>query len=81
MKYYKYTTEGEVQTASSNIYNLNTSQPLNPRTTIYSYPWYTNGTDWVLEVNGFIPTGSILDGVESITPEEAEQQGYIQNNI
>lgn len=81
MKYYKYTTEEEVKTASFNIEDLNTTQPLNQRVTIYSYPWYTNGTDWVLEVNGLIPTGSVLNGVESITSEEALQQGYIQSDI
>ena len=81
MKYYKYTTEEEVQKASSDIYNLNTTQPLNQRTTIYSYPWYTNGTNWVLGVNDSIPTGDILVGVEWITQEEAEQQGYVPNNI
>ncbi len=81
MKYYKYTTEEEVQKASSDIYNLNTSQPRNQRTTIYSYPRYTNGTNWVLGVNDSIPTGDILIGIEWITQEEAEQQGYVSNNI
>ena len=81
MKYYKYPTESEVKMASSDIYDLYAWQTPAQRGTIYSYPWYTNGTDWVLAVDGSIPKRSVLFGVEWITQEEAEEQGYITSDL
>ena len=81
MKYYKYITEDEARMASADIYDLYAWQPPDQRGTVYSYPWYTNGTDWVLAVDGSIPTRSVLIGVEWITQAEAEAQGYLSSPI
>ncbi len=81
MKYYKYPTEDEAQMASCDIYDLYAWQPPADRGTKYSYPCYTNGVDWVLAVDGSIPTRSVLIGVEWITQEEAEAQGYLPDDI
>mgnify|MGYP003680163214 CR=1 FL=1 len=71
MKYYKYITESEVKMASCDIYDLYAWQP----------PEDTNGTDWVLAVDDSIPTRSVLIDVSWITPQEAEEQGYISNDL
>ncbi len=81
MKYYKYLTEGEVQMASCDIYDLYAWQPPADRNTKFSYPWYTNGIDWVLAVDESIPTRSVLIDVKWITQEEAEKEGYISNDL
>jgi len=81
MKYYKYITESEVKMASCDIYDLYAWQSPEERGTKYSYPWYTNGTDWVLAVDDSIPTRSVLIDVSWLTPQEAEEQGYISNNL
>lgn len=81
MKYYKYPTEDEARMSSCDIYDLYAWQPPDERGSKYAYDWYTNGTDWVLAVDGSIPTRSVLIGVEWITQEEAEAQGYLPNEI
>lgn len=77
MKYYKYQTEDEARMASEDIYDLYAWQPVDQRQSQYAYGWKTNGTDWVLVVNGSIPTRSVLIGVEWITQKEAKEQGYL----
>jgi hypothetical protein len=77
MKYYKYATEAEARMASCDIYDLYAWQPFEERQSKYAYGWRTNGTDWVMVVDGTIPTRSVLIGVEWITQEEAEEQGYL----
>lgn len=81
MKYYKYITEDEAKMASQDIYDLYAWQPPEKRNTKCSYTWCTNGTDWVLIVDDSIPTRSVLIGVEWITQEEAEEQGYLPDEI
>ena len=81
MKYYKYITEGEVKMASQDIYDLYAWQPPEERGTKYSYAWFTNGTNWVLGVDESIPTRSVLIDVLWLTPQEAEEQGYINQMI
>ena len=81
MKYYKYLTEETAKMASQDIYDLYAWQPVDQRSTAYAYPFYTNGVDWVLAVDESIPTRSILIGVEWITQEEAEGQGYLSSEL
>ena len=68
--------------ASCDIYDLYAWQPPQDRNTKFSYPWYTNGIDWVLAVDESIPTRSVLIDVKWITQEEAEaRRGYISNDL
>ena len=67
--------------ASQDIYDLYAWQPPEERGTKYSYAWFTNGTNWVLGVDESIPTRSVLIDVLWLTPQEAEEQGYISNDI
>ena len=78
--YYEYPNSSSAYEASSLIYDLNTSS-LQPRGTYYAFGICTQtGSDprcLVMYTDGeYFDTGSIFEGVTTLTNQQAIKQGY-----
>ena len=79
-KYYEYPNSSSAYEASSQIYNLNTSS-LQPHRTYYAFSICTQtGSDPRCLVmytdDEYFNTGSIFEGVSTLTNLQAVEQGY-----